>query len=110
MVTTKSERYADHGITHGSSDICRMSGQRAPIKGLTDKDFGDRAYLVADLAGQLQDLDPVIVWDYLTALPAAELQRMMMVALAAIRVEGQKVDDLFAWVCDLPIARAAVTA
>jgi hypothetical protein len=109
-VTACNRRYSDHGIVKGSSEQCRMSGQRMPVVGLAEGDFQDRAYLVADLAAQLQDLDPVIVWDYLTALPAAELQRMLMVALAAVPVDGKRVEDLFGWVCALPIAKAAVTA
>ncbi|WP_268950232.1 hypothetical protein [Mycolicibacterium pulveris] len=37
-------------------------------------------------------------------MPANELQRLMMVALAAIPVD-RRVEDMFAWVCDLPVAK-----
>jgi hypothetical protein len=110
MVSTDSGRFNNHGAVAGTktTQYCSMSKQRIPVTGLNSDDFIERAVLVADLAGQLQDLDPTIVWDFLTALPAAELQRMMMVALAAVPVD-QTLTDVFGWVCDLPTA-TAVTA
>lgn len=104
-VSTDQRRYTKHSTVRDGDNTCRMSGQRIPISGFTEGDFEARAYLVADLASQLQDLDPALVWEYLTALPADELQRLMMVALAGIHVEG-KIRDIFRWVCDLPTAKA----
>ena len=55
---------------------------------------------------QVQDSDPQIVWDYLTALPADELQRLLMFALAGVPVD-RHIDDIFGWVLELPAARLA---
>jgi hypothetical protein len=65
-----------------------------------------RATLVCDLAAQLRDVDPAVVWDYLTGLPADELQRMTMVALAGIDVDSP-ISEVFGWVQQLPAARSA---
>jgi hypothetical protein len=65
-----------------------------------------RADLVCELATQLRDTDPNGVWDYLTATPASELQRLLMIALAGIDVD-KPVTDVFGWVLDLPTARLA---
>ncbi len=83
-----------------------MSRQLIPPTGLADAAFHQRAVIVTDLAMQVQDSDPAVVWDYLTCLSAVELQRMLMVALAAVRCDG-RLEDIFGWVCELP---AAVTA
>ena len=60
-----------------------MSGLLVPVTGLGPDDHERRALLITDLAAQVQDEDPYIVWDYLTAVPAAEVQRLLMFALAA---------------------------
>lgn len=104
-VATQSHRFTDHGTEKGSSEQCPMSRQHTPIVGDRPADYLARAYLVADLAEQIQDFDPVIVWDYLTAMSAGELQRLLVIALAGIRVD-QRIDELFGWVCDLPAAKA----
>jgi hypothetical protein len=77
-----------------------------PITGLSEAAFESRAHLVANLACQLQDEDPAITFEYLTALPADELQRMLMVALAGIPTD-QTIRSIFRWVVDLPAAREA---
>lgn len=92
---------------HNTGDydrVCPLSEQRVPITGLTPADYASRAKLVANLASQVQDADPRIVWTYLTALPGNELQRLMMVALAALPVD-QTVAEMWAWVTELPAAR-----
>lgn len=108
-VSVSENRYGHHTATPGKkveSDLCPMTGQRVPVSGESNADYLARAYLVADLAEQLQDRDPNVVWQYLTAVPAGELQRMMVVALAGIPVEG-RVTDIWGWVLDLPVAREA---
>lgn len=111
QISVDNTRYARHAITPGGSDYCPMVGQRMPITGQTESDWESRAYLVTNLAGQVQDQDPHIVWHYLTALPPVELQRLLMVSLCAIpAMTDQSVDDLFAWVKDLPDARSAAAA
>jgi hypothetical protein len=102
-VSTDSGRFGRH--RHGDG-YCRMTDQHVPIVGHTATDYVSRAHLVTDLAAQVQDADPSIAWDYLTALPAAELQRLTMIALAGIPVD-QTVSDIFGWVTELPIARAS---
>lgn len=100
-LSTYNGRFGRH--RHGD-EYCRMTDQHVPITGETPTDYLSRAHLVTDLAAQVQDADPSIAWDYLTALPAAELQRLTMIALAGIPVD-QTVSDIFGWVCELPIAR-----
>lgn len=103
-VRTLANQYYLHNI--GEYDnVCPMSNQRIPITGTTPTDYVSRARLVTNLAAQVQDADPGVVWHYLTALPAAELQRLTMVALAAIPVD-QTVEEMFAWVSALPAARS----
>jgi hypothetical protein len=99
--------YSRHGITPGSSDLCVMSGRRNPICGNSDDDYRARAALVCDLAEELQDRDPAALWDYLTVMPAAEIQRLLVIALAAVDIEGRTVDDIFGWVTRLPVAQVA---
>ena len=69
-------------------------------------DYRRRADVVLDLAHQMQDSDTAVVWDYLTAMPGDELQRLLVIALAAIDID-QPVDRIFGWVYDLPVARAS---
>jgi hypothetical protein len=83
-----------------------MSNQRTPITGLTHADHERRAHTVLDLAQQVQDEDPAVVWTVLTATPADELQRLLMFALAAIPMD-RSIDDIYAWVRELPVARAS---
>lgn len=106
-VRTNDNRYVLHNTgEHG--DLCPMTNMHLPIMGNSPTAYVSRARLVANLAEQVQDADPSVVWDYLTALPANELQRMAMIALAAIPVD-QTVEQMFGWVCALPSAKA-VTA
>jgi hypothetical protein len=103
IVSIDTNRWSRHGITRGSNDYCIMSRQPVMPTGTTDHDFERRAAIVTDLACQMRDCDTRIVWDYLTAASTLELQRMMMVALAAIPVD-QTLRNTFDWVCELPIA------
>ena len=105
MVTTEALRYNNHRDQDGA--LCSMSGQHQPITGHAPTDYVSRAYLIADLAEQVQDRDTTVAWEYLTALPANELQRMLMLALAAIPIEGRSVDDIWQWVAELPVAVTA---
>lgn len=108
-IATDCGRYKLHSLEAGSGDTCPLSGQHIPITGHTNTDYLSRAYLVADLADQVQDRDTSVVWTILTALPAAELQRLLMIALAAVPTD-KTIDELFGWVAALPKARLETTA
>jgi len=97
-VAVKENRFGEHG--------CPLSGQRVPVIGHMDRDYEARAWTVLDLAVQVQDEDPADVWTYLTSLPADELQRLMMIALAAVPVD-QTLSAVFGWVYELPDAKTA---
>ena len=99
-------RYALHSPTPDGDDHCSMSKQLMPVAGGKPIDYYRRATLVTDLASQIQDSDPAIVWDYLTATPADEVQRLLVIALAAINID-QPIDRIFGWVYDLPVAKAS---
>lgn len=105
-VSSHCGRYSLHSITPDGDDHCPMSKQLIPLTGTRPLDYYRRATLVADLAAQVQDSDPAIVWDYLTATPATEIQRLMVIALAAINID-QPIDKLYGWVYDLPVARVS---
>ena len=100
-------RYALHVVTTmDGTDYCAMSKQLLPTHGTRPVDYRRRADVVLDLAHQMQDSDTAMVWDYLTAMPGDELQRLLVIALAAIDID-QPVDRIFGWVYDLPVARAS---
>lgn len=81
---------------------CPMSDQHRAVNGFSFTDHRRRANQVCDLATQVRDRDPSVVWSVLTTIPADELQRLLMVALAGIDVEGRTVDDVYEWVRELP--------
>lgn len=83
-----------------------MSGQPLPITGDSDDDWEARAALVADMAWTLREESPQLVWERLTATKGGELQRLLMVALAAFPVD-RTLADAMDWVTDLPAARFA---
>lgn len=97
-------RYERHPITPHLSDWCPMGNQRETVTGTSPHSYEARADLVADLAEQVQDADPAVVWDYLTALPAVELQRLLMVTLAGLPID-RTLADIFDWVYELPAAK-----
>jgi hypothetical protein len=106
-VMTHWHRYSLHGVTVDSSQHCLMSDRRVPITGTTERDYIARANLLAELAAQVQDEDPHRVWEYLTVLPAVELQRLLQLALAAIPVD-RTMSEVFGWVLRLPAAQEDV--
>lgn len=103
-VRVEDGRYRNHSVVEKSRTECFMSRQRPPVKGTRPDDYEQRAETVAYLAHQVQDEDPAVVWNVLTATPADELQRLLVLALAAIDT-AQTVDEMFAWVSELPAAR-----
>lgn len=108
-VTTDGGRYTFHTITPGKkaeSDRCPLADQHVPVTGSAPADYVSRAYLIADLADQVQDRDLAPVWAYLTCLPADELQRLLMITLAAVPAGHRPVSDVWAWVTELPAAKA----
>lgn len=108
----KDGRWTAHllpGVEHSFTDVasigdryCPMSDQYRAVEGSEFTDHRRRANQVCDLATQVRDCDPSVVWSVLTTIPASELQRLMMVALAGIDVEGKTVDDVYGWVRELP--------
>lgn len=107
VVRTHIDKYGLHSMTtDGRNDRCPVSGQRTPVTGFTATDYVSRAQLVASLAGQVQDEDPAVVFDYITALPVDELRRMLQIALAAVPVD-KSVGEMFGWVCSLPAAKVS---
>jgi hypothetical protein len=106
MVALHANRFRRHSLAPNTGIRCPLSYQRRPVTGFSDGDYEDRAKLVTDLAQQLQDYDPGTVYEYLTALPAAEVQRLLMVALAAIPLDVT-LNELFRWVRQLPVAKAS---
>ena len=106
-VSTFKFRFNPHNLTPGKKavpDTCPLSEQPIPVTGESEWDYERRAKLIADLAEQVQDQDPTRVWLYLTALPAGELQKLLMLSLAALNLDGT-VEDMWKWVTDLPVAR-----
>lgn len=91
------------------NNTCPMAGEHVPITGHSDADYIARAHLVSKLAWRIKDEDPQRVWNYLTVLSSEELQRLLVLALAAVPVD-QTVEEMFGWVCDLPAARATEAA
>lgn len=83
---------------------CPMSDQHRVVTGHDSMAHRKRAHQVADLAEQVRDRDPHVVWSVLTTIPADELQRLLMVALAAIDTEDKTLDEVFPWVVELPSA------
>lgn len=105
-VATSNSMYVQHNIA--AEEICPLSKRRVPYQSHQQSaaDYVGRAHIVANLAAMVQDEDPAVAWDYLTALPADELQRVAMLALAGIRID-QTVGEMYAWVADLPVADLA---
>lgn len=103
-VKTLDYRYIQHSSTGEVGFPCSLSGMREPLVGDSAAAYLSRAVLVGDLACRLKDEDPAVVWDYLTAVSGNELQKLMVVALAAVPVD-KSVGELFEWVSDLPKAR-----
>ena len=107
LVRACDHTYPRHGsINRQPGTFCPLSFQRIPSIGNTEYDWVMRAKQVADLAWQLHDGDPAAVWAYLGVLSDVELKRLAVIALAGIPVpEGKRVEDMFAWVTELPAAQ-----
>lgn len=103
-IATDCGRYKQHSLVPAGGVPCPFSGQHIPITGHTPTDYLSRGYLVADLAEQVQDMDCAVVWELLTATPADELQRLLMLALAAVPTD-KPLAELYAWVVDLPASK-----
>lgn len=102
-VPVKQGRFRLHSNTFG---CCPMSEMPVPASGVAGADYERRAATVAELAFLVQDRDPAVVWEWLTAVPAVELQRLLVVALAAIDAD-KPVSELWGWVAQLPSARCS---
>lgn len=103
-IRVDTNRYVVHSIEAKQMHRCPLSDQRVVVTGLSDTDHEHRARTVLDLAEQVQDADPALVWTYLTALPKAELQRLMVIALAGLPVD-QHEETTWRWVYRLPAAQ-----
>ncbi len=102
-VRAKGPTFEHHSIQRGMP--CPLSYQDVPRTGLSEDDWEARAKQIANLSWQLRDCDPQLTWAYLTAIPADELRRLMMVALAAVPIDDLGAADLFGWVEELPAAQ-----
>lgn len=96
-------RFVNHS-TGGWGNLCPLSKQRVPASGLSEDDDESRAEILSDLAWQVQDADPALVWAYLTCLSGQELQRLLMFSLAALPVD-KTVHQMWGWVKQLPVAQ-----
>lgn len=97
--------HQDRFRLHKGGDVwCPLSNQRTPVSGDTSESHVERVGLLADLAFQVQDADPKAVWTYLTCLSDAELQTLLMFALAALPID-KTVNDMWGWVSQLPAAQ-----
>lgn len=105
-VKTLDYRYIQHSSTGEVGFPCSLSGMREPLVGDSAAAYLSRAVLVGDLACRLKDEDPSQTWDYLTSLSGSELQKMTMIALAAVPVD-KPISEIYGWVCALPVAEGA---
>lgn len=105
-IRVSGARFMLHNVENVARNgtVCPTSNQRIPITGTSNTDHANRADVLADLACQVQDQDPHIVWQYLTCLPAGELQRLLMFSLAALPID-KTLDDMWGWVKELPISK-----
>ena len=109
-------RYQRHSTTAKSPHPCPVSYQRVPRGGESDADWRHRARIVADLAWQMRDCDPMLVRAYLDGLLRSqpeELLRLFLVALTGVRVDPDasvdaNLDQAFGWVAGLPGASSGV--
>lgn len=72
-----------------------MSGMPQPVTGHLDSDMEARARIVACLAAEVQDADPVAVWRYLQVIPDQFVRELLQLALAAIPVDGKRVEEIW---------------
>ena len=107
-IAVKSGRYRVHAISlrDNGSGHCPMSELPVPVDGHSDADYEAHARIVTELACRLQVADPVTVWEWLTTVDAGELQRLLVIALAALDTD-KTVSELWGWVAQLPVARLA---
>lgn len=99
------DRFKQHNLhRYQSGELCPMSEQPVPVKGFGPETYERRARLITHLAQQVQEYDPRSAFDYLTCLPADELQRLLIVAFAALPLD-RSVEELWEWIYDLPIAQ-----
>ena len=94
MVVSINSRYDTH---HGGpeSRYCFMSGMPEPVEGRTDADMVKRAQVVACLAHEVHDSDPLAVWQYLSSVQPVFVRELLMIALAGLEVEGKRVSEIW---------------
>lgn len=103
-VAARTGRYSVHGHQPGSDDYCPLSQQPVPARGLSHDAHRRRAGIVCQLAAQLRDEDPALVHHYIGVQSRDELERLLVVALAAIPTDRTLL-EVFEWVTELPAAR-----
>lgn len=103
-ITARSNRYTLHGTEPDSSDYCPLSEQPIPADGVGEDANRRRAGIVCQLAAQLRDQDPALVHHYIGVQSRDELERLLVVALAAIPTDRTLL-EVFDWVTELPAAR-----
>lgn len=98
-ITTVQGRYVRHATPDGAP--CPMERFRHPITDTGPDGHEKRVTTVMDLAARMRDEDPALVWAYLTGTPAAEVQRLLCIALCAIPDDIEPRAGLLGWVWDL---------
>lgn len=83
---------------------CFMSRQAIEERHRQYSEHAQRAQRVLVLAHQLRTEDPARVWRQVTRTDPAELQRLLMTALAGIPTD-QPPTQIFGWVYDLQAAQ-----
>lgn len=102
-VNAQHGRYNYH--LHNGTE-CLLVRRCVPATGDTPTDYERRAHVLCDLAQLVRDEDPAITLAYVNALPAAELRRLLIAAVAAIPID-QTIRETWRWVTELPAARKA---
>lgn len=96
-----------HFVRHADVSIMReCPWSQKPIPRNRSHELARAARTVLNLADQIRDDDPALVWRYLQNLEPAKLRELAMVAIAAVD-PGQAIDEAFGWVMELPAARRA---
>lgn len=95
QVWAQAGRYETHHAAPYGLAYCFMSGMPQPVAGHSDDELEERAQIVACLAAELQDSDPNAVWRYLAVMPPLFVRELLQLALAAIPVDGKRVEDIW---------------
>jgi hypothetical protein len=104
IIATKNGRLARHADDTLLRE-CTMSQKTTPAIDRAAQ-LVKTARTVLNLAEQIRDDDPSLVWKYLSSLGRDRLQTLAAVALTAVP-PGNSLETAYRWVMDLPAARLA---